>query len=554
MSDLKLLLDFVYENESQYSNKPWMTQPIAGGQVVEYTWKQGVDQARRMAAYLKSLDFEPGSKIAIISKNCAHFILSELAIWMAGHTSVALYPTVNAETAEYVLEHSDSKLVFVGKLDTWDEIEPGVDKNLPRIAFPLAPSNTYTQWDDIVAQTAPLEDNPSRKPDDLAILIYTSGSTGKPKGVMHNFGRMSIAAQGMVRELDFSPQDRCLSYLPLAHVFERAYIECTTFVAATHIFFAESLDTFVQDLQRCRPTLFISVPRLWLKFQLGVFKKMPQKKLELLTKIPFLSSIVKKKILAGLGLDSVRLAGSGSAPIPAELIAWYRNLGLNLLEGYAMSEDFAYSHLSTLQFNEPGYVGVPYPEVEVKISDIGEILIKSPGNMVGYYKEEEMTKECYTEDGYFRTGDKGERKPNGLLKITGRVKEIFKTSKGKYVSPAPIENIINSDSHVELSCVSGSGFPQPYAQIVVAEDLRAQLNDGPVRNEIESAITSLLEVVNSKVEHHEQLQFIAIISDEWSISNGYLTPTMKIRRSAIEAGCADRVEGWYKEGKRVFWA
>lgn len=554
MSDQKLLLDFVYENESKYANKIWMTQPVGGGQVADYTWTEGVDQARRMAAYLQSLNFEPGSKIAIISKNCAHFIMAELAIWMAGHTSVALYPTVNAETASFVLKHSDSKLVFVGKLDTWDEIEPGVDNSLPRVALPLAPPHNYDKWDDIVSRTAPMAENTKRDPDDLAILIYTSGSTGTPKGVMHNFGRMSTAAQGMVRELDFGPNDRCLSYLPLAHVFERAYIECTTMVAATHVFFAESLDTFVQDLQRARPTLFISVPRLWLKFQLGVYKKMPQKKLALLTKIPVLSGIVKKKILAGLGLDSVRLAGSGSAPIPADLIAWYRNLGLNLLEGYAMSEDFAYSHLSTLEFNEPGYVGVPYPEVEVKISEVGEILIKSPGNMVGYYKEEEMTKECYTEDGFFRTGDKGERKPNGLLKITGRVKEIFKTSKGKYVSPAPIENIINNDPHVELSCVSGSGFPQPYAQIVVAEDLREKINDASVRSQIETAVNELLQTVNNKVEHHEQLQFIAIVSSEWSIANGRLTPTMKIRRSAIEDGCADKVEGWYAENKKVFWA
>ena len=142
-------------------------------------------------------------------------------------------------------------------------------------------------------------------------------------------------------------------------------------------------------------------------------------------------------------------------------------------EGYAMSEDFAYSHLSTPEFTRPGYVGIPYPEVECRISEAGEILIKSPGNMLGYYKEEEMTRECYTDDGFFKTGDRGERNSDGMLKITGRVKEIFKTSKGKYVAPAPIENVLNNDPHVESSCVSGSGYPQPYAQVVVAEDLRA---------------------------------------------------------------------------------
>lgn len=554
MSNTKQLLDYVYENETKHASKKWLTQPLGGGAIAEYTWSDAVGEARRMAAYLKSLGFEPGSKIGICSKNCAHFMISEIAIWMAGYTTVALYPTVNASTASYVLDHSDAKLLFVGKLDEWEEIKKGVPESMPLIAFSLAPSNSYDKWDDIIAKTAPITENVARGVDETALIIYTSGSTGQPKGVMHAFGRIATAVEGMVGSLDITLNERQLSYLPLAHVFERAYVECCSIVGVTHVFFAEALDTFQQDLQRCRPTLFISVPRLWLKFQQGVFTKMPKGKLERLLKIPILRGIVKKKILKGLGLDSVRLAGSGSAPIPAELIQWYRSLGLMLLEGYAMSEDFAYSHLSTPEFTEPGYVGVPYPGVEVRLSDEGEILIKSAGNMQGYYKEEAMTAECYTEDGFFHTGDRGERKPNGLLKITGRVKEIFKTSKGKYVAPAPIENIINNDPNVEASCVSGSGFPQPYAQVVVAEDLRGKLGDSSVKSKIESEIKELFSKVNSEVEHHERLQFIAIVSDDWTIANGFLTPTMKIKRGAIEDATTERLDGWYNEGKQVFWA
>ena len=493
---------------------------------------------------------------AIISKNCAHFIMAELAIWMAGHVTVALYPTVNAETAKYVIEHSEASLVFVGKLDVWDDIKPGVSEDIPHIAFPLAPSgHGYTTWDEVTGKTEPLDGNPLPDPEALGILIYTSGSTGTPKGVMHAHGRMGAAAEGIVRELEINGDDRALSYLPLAHVFERAYIEAASLVAAPHIFFAESLDTFVDDLKRAHPTIFISVPRLWLKFQLGVFQKMPKKKLDLYTKIPILSGIVKKKVLAGLGLDAVRLAGSGSAPIPAELIAWYRSLGLKLMEGYAMSEDFAYSHLSTEEHSEPGYVGVPYPEVSVKISDEGEILIDSPGKMMGYYKLPELTAESFTEDGFFKTGDRGARRePSGLLKITGRVKEIFKTSKGKYVAPAPIENLLNNDPHIELSCVGGTGMPQPFAQVVLSEDLRPKMGDAGVKAEVQAALSELLAEVNKKVEHHEQLQFLAIASDEWSIANGMLTPTMKIRRTAIEDATKDRVEGWYEESQKVVWA
>ena len=555
MGSGKHVLEYVYANEKKYAGKTWFTQPVGNGNVSNYTWSDSMNQVRSMAAYLNSLGFEPGSKIAMVSKNCAHFMMAELAIWMAGYVTVAVYPTVNAETASFVLDHSDAKLLFVGKLDTWDEILPGVPEDMPKVAFPLAPANDYQQWDTIVSETDALEGEPLPSRDALGMIIYTSGSTGVPKGVMHNFDAISRAGEGIVNGLQFSPDDRVLSYLPLAHVFERAYISTSTFIAATHVFFAESLDTFVADLNRARPTLFISVPRLWLKFQLGVFQKMPAKKLNFLLKIPVLSGIIKKKVLGGLGLDCVRLAGSGSAPIPAELIAWYRKLGLNLLEGYAMSEDFAYSHLSTEEHNQPGYVGVPYPEVKVRISDEGEILIDSPGKMVGYYKQDDLTAESFTEDGYFKTGDRGERiEPSGLLKITGRVKEIFKTSKGKYVAPAPIENIINNHSSVELSCVSGSGRPQPYAQLVLAEDLRGQINESALRERISAEFTELLSQVNGRVEHHERLEFIVVSTEEWSIANGMLTPTMKIRRGAIEDATDAKVDEWYEAGQKVVWA
>jgi long-subunit acyl-CoA synthetase (AMP-forming) len=547
-------LDYVFDNEARYANKIYLTQPQTGGATVDYTWSQVMDRARRMATYLGSQGYPAGSKIGIVSKNCAHFVMAELAIWMAGHVTVAVYPTISADTASYVIDHSDMVMLFVGKLDVWDALKKGVPDELPTIAFPLAPAGAAPAWDETVAGSEPIEGRPTRSADDMGIIIYTSGSTGKPKGVMHSFRAMSAGARGIVKALEVTSSDRCLSYLPLAHVFERAYIECASLVAGSHVFFAESLTTFAQDLQRARPTLFISVPRLWLKFQLGVFAKMPKARLDFLLKVPLVNNIIRKKVLGALGLDQVRLAGSGSAPIPAELIAWYRNLGLNLLEGYAMSEDFAYSHLSTVEHNEPGYVGVPYPEVEVRISDAQEILIKSPGAMMGYYKAPELTQESFTEDGYFKTGDRGARKPSGLLKITGRVKEIFKTSKGKYIAPAPIENLINTDAHVEASCVSGTGYPQPYAQVVIAEDLRGQLGEAAMRTRIETALGELRTSINGKVEGHEKLQFLVVISEDWSIENGMLTPTMKIRRGAIEDATKDRVEGWYEAGSPIVWA
>jgi len=434
MAANKLILDYVYDHVEHHPDKVYLTQPIGSGQVIDYTWSQTLDQARRMAAHLKSQRFEHGARIAILSKNCAHFIMAELAIWMAGCTTVAIFPTETAETIRYVLDHSGASLLFVGKLDTWQQQQSGVAENLPCIAFPLAPPNGFAAWDAIVSRIEPLEGRIARAGDDLALISYTSGSTGTPKGVMHCFGRITDVMERMRTETRAlyggdKMAHRMISYLPLAHVLERALVECVSLIDGNvHVYFAESLDTFLQDLQRARPTLFASVPRLWLKFQEGVFSKMPAKKLDRLLAIPIVGYFVGRKVLKGLGLEHVMLASSASAPIPADVIAWYGRLGLNLREGYAMTEDFAYSHASYPDFTAAGCVGIPMPGVEVRISDDGEILIKSPGQMVGYYKRPDLNAEVFTEDGFLRTGDRGERDARGILRITGRVKELFKTS------------------------------------------------------------------------------------------------------------------------------
>jgi long-subunit acyl-CoA synthetase (AMP-forming) len=556
MSAQRLILDYVYDHEAQWRDRVYLTQPLGGGPVRDYTWGQVLDEARRMAAHLRGLGLQPGDRVAMLTKNCAHFFIAELAIWIGGFTTVAIFPTENADTIQYVLEHSESKVLFVGKLDGWPAQAPGVPAGITQIALPLAPPEAASlpRWDDLVAKATPLDGRPGRNADDLAMLIYTSGSTGRPKGVMHSFGRITVAAEGMVGSLRWQADtDRALSYLPLAHVFERAYIECTSLIGGGHIFFAEALETFVQDLKRARPTLFLSVPRLWLKFQLGVFAKMPPKKLDLLLSIPLLKRVIARKVLTGLGLEHVRLAGSGSAPISPELIKWYRKLGLNLMEGYAMTEDFAYSHISTEDKNAPGYVGVPHPGVAAKIGDNEEILIKSPGAMVGYYKDPEQTAASFTADGFFRTGDRGARRDDGLLKITGRVKELFKTAKGKYVAPAPIENLLHENPLVEIACVTGVGQPSAFAILVLAEDLRKRL-DAARRAEVEAELGALLTRINGRVADYEQLQFIVVASEPWTIENGRLTPTMKIKRSKIEELVAPNLEGWFAARKPVIWA
>jgi long-subunit acyl-CoA synthetase (AMP-forming) len=553
-----LILDHVYQHETTLASHVYLTQPLGGGQVANYTWAQVMDQSRRMAAHLQSQGFAPGSRIAILSKNCAHFIMAELAIWMAGHTTVAIFPTETADTVKYVLEHSEASLLFVGKLDTWPHQAPGVPAGLPCIALPLAPETNFDTWDAIVARTPPIAGQPTRQAKDLAMLMYTSGSTGTPKGVMMGFDAVTRAGQGMATDLRRRNGDialRMLSYLPLAHSFERNWVEALSLIDGKgHVFFAESLDTFLADLQRAQPTAFISVPRLWLKFQQGVFAKMPPAKLDRLLRIPLLGGIVARKIRNGLGLGQVRMAGSGSAPIPPDLIAWYRRIGLPLYEGYGMTEDSSYSHSSNAEANEPGCVGVAMPGVQVRISPEGEVLIKSPGAFQGYYKQPELNAEAFTDDGFFRTGDLGELRADGLLKITGRAKELFKTAKGKYIAPAPIENQLNAHPMVEMSIVSGVGQPAAYAMVVLSETLRPRQAEPALRQQVEQELTQLLDAFNASAADYQRLQMIVVLREPWSIENGCLTPTMKIKRARIEAVAGPQLEKWYANKQKVLWA
>lgn len=548
-----LILERAYTWEKQRPNEIYMTQPTGGGQVRTYSWAATLDESRRMAAYLQSFGFPPGSKIALLSKNCAHFIMAELAIWMAGYVSVALYPTLQQETVRYILDHSESKLLFVGKLDGWEAMQPGVPAALPRVSFPSSPPNDYPTWDTLVKLTPPIAGEPTRSPDETALLVYTSGSTGQPKGVEHSFRAVAAAGKGFSQGLGIHQRDRMLSYLPLAHVFERGALEALSLYLGNQVFFADSLDTFVGDIKRAQPTVFHSVPRLWLKFQQGIHAKIPAPKLARLLRIPLVGRLLRKLLLRQLGLSHARIAISGSAPIPPELIEWYRGLGLELLEGYGMSENFAYSHVSLPGRSRVGYVGNALPGVQHRISPEGEVLIKSAADMKGYYKQPELTRASFTDDGFLKTGDRGEIDAEGRLKLTGRVKELFKTSKGKYVAPAPIENLLLADPLLEMACVSGAGEPQPFALLVLAEHVRKQLASGGDRSAVEDGLKQLLHRTNRQLEEHERLGFLVVVRDPWTIDNGFLTPTLKVKRSVVEEAYASRVSGWYGEKRPVLW-
>lgn len=548
------LLDCLDHWATTQPNKVYFTQPFSTEKTVDYTWGQVADQVNRMAAYLQSLNLPEKTHIGILGKNSAHWIMADLAIWRAGHVSIPLYPTLNAETAEYVLENSDSKMIFIGKMDElWRVVEKGIPTSMPTITLPLAPQLAHAKkWDDIVAATAPTQNPVKRSKDEMATMLYTSGSTGKPKGVMISFNAMISALRGTSKVMSFSNTDRMISYLPLAHAAERAILETGSLFYGFHVYFSFGLDSFIQDLQRARPTLFFSVPRLWTKFYNGICGKIPLNVQNIIFRIPILSGLFKKFLLKKLGLAEVRMALSGSAPLAPALMSWYRNLGLDLLEGYAMSENFAYSHCSLPGKVRVGYVGNTYPGVECKISEVGEVLVKSPCNMMGYYKNPELTAESYTEDGFLKTGDMGVIDDQGRLKITGRVKELFKTSKGKYIAPVPIENRLNGHELIEAVCVTGPSFSQPFALVMLPLEEHKQVEQNPSEAaRVESEMTELLNHVNGQLEAHEKLSCIVVVKDLWTMENGFLTPTMKIKRNVIEQHYLPKAESWVAMKKPV---
>ncbi|AXQ31124.1 AMP-binding acetyl-CoA synthetase [Solimonas sp. K1W22B-7] len=553
ISTSNLPLQCAYRWEMARANQVFLTQPIGGGEVRDYTWAQAMGEARSMAGFLQAQGYPAGSRIAIMSKNCAHWIMADLAIWMAGHVSVPLYPTLTAASVRQVLEHSEARAIFAGRLDAWDEMLRGVPDSVLAISFPSSPANTLPTWEEIVKGSAPVTGQPLRAADDLATIIYTSGTTGMPKGVMHSFANLAWSAESLLDLTRGNSADRALSYLPLSHVAERAGMEIVALRTATHLFFADSLETFLDDLRRARPTVFFSVPRLWVKFQQGVSSKLPEKKLKALLRIPVVGGIVRRKVLRQLGLDSVRLAVCGAAPMPEATLNWYRDLGLNLLEGYGMTEIFGVSHVCRPGQVKVGYVGQTMLGVECKLSDEGEILVRSRSNTLGYYKEPEKSQDLLTPDGYIRTGDKGTMDELGRLKITGRVKELFKTSKGKYVAPGPIENKLTAHPDVEACCVAGANQGQPCAMLMLSPEARRRAADPALRNTLAASLSAHLKTVNTSLDDHEQLDFVTVVTDDWNVDNGFLTPTLKIKRHVIEDAYGRHLDAWYAQRKPVIW-
>jgi long-chain acyl-CoA synthetase len=536
-----------YHWEQHTPDHVFLRQPL-NGQWITYSFRESADQIRRMAAALRAFHLDPGSKVAILSKNCAHWVMADLAIWMAGYVSVPLYPTLSAATIRVILDHSECSAIFLGKLDDFESQKAGIPSSIHQIAFPLYGMNQGYPWDDLLKKNTPLEGETFWDNSALATIMYTSGTTGQPKGVMANFVNLDYVVEKAQEGFKFKDsKEKFFSYLPLSHIAERALVEMGALYSGSTISFSESLEKFPMNLMHTQPTVFLAVPRIWSKFQEKILEKMPQKKLDRILRLPLISPIFKKIIRKRLGLARARWIFTGAAPISKALLEWYYKLGIMIFEAYGMTENMALSHLN-MEAAKFGTVGKPWPGIQWRLTNEKELVIKHPGIMMGYYKAPEMTADVFTPDGYFKTGDKGEVDKQGNLTITGRVKDLFKTDKGKYISPLPIELELSINADIEQVCVVGMGIPQPIALVTLSASGKTKSQD-----QVQESLTHTLQKVNQLLESYEKIAAAVILKQDWTIENGLMTPTLKVKRPELEKIFLPSYPKWFNAGNPVVW-
>ena len=552
------LFDFRFLKwEKEFNDKTYLRQPF-GDEWEEYTWGEVGNMARRLASGLKSLNLREGAHIGIYSKNCREWIISDLAIVMAGYVSVPFFPTLNGKELAYIMDYGDVDALFLGKIETWDEIKNDLPKEMPMITFPhykgCSEVSRGLNWHDFINSHEPIENPNIPKLSDLWTIIFTSGTTGNPKGVMLTY--QAIDGIKVVLDDPNNPlgishdgNNDFISYLPLNHIFERVVIEWTSFRYGGSISFVESIDTFGKNLKEVQPHVFAAAPRVWTKLQLGILNKFSQKKLDTLLNIPLLSNILKKLIKKGLGFSRARIVVSGSAPMPVELIEWFRKIDVFITNGYGMTENCAIcSSVDGRDFEKLHTVGQPQNGVDMKIDEeTGEILMKGPFIMTGYYKNKELSD--YTlRDGWLHTGDKGFLDDDNYLHITGRVADSFKTSKGEYIEPVTLEQLFIDMNEIEEVCVVGLGIAQPICLIQLSEIGRK--ND---HENISKILLNRLEQVNKDLVNYKKISTLIVVKDQWTQENGVVGPTQKLKRGKIEEVYSKNYLEWHEnENKLIF--
>ena len=602
----KTLPETLYDACSRYDNQKAFNQPTGDGWT-PLSLDAFRQQSEEIALGLLDLGLERGDHVALLMESDTYFCLADMGCLIAGLIDVPIYLSHGAKQIKYVINHSESKVLFVSNPDRLEQTVPLLD-DLPEVqAIIVADPHDGldgTQMPDRIelltldavrargrAATSDQEGDITQLREqidakDLATLIYTSGTTGQPKGVMLTHENISFNALTAFSGLtDYKPGadgEVALSFLPLTHIFARA-LHYGFVSQGTSVYFIHP-DHLVEALPKVQPTVFASVPRLLEKVYAGIQKKImgmtglqrtigtwslgiarqydmrSPGSITYELKRTVADALVYKKWRAALG-GRLKYAVVGGAALNAELTSVFAAAGITALQGYGLTETSPVIAFNRPERNKPGTVGEPLPGVEVRIADDGEILTRGPHVMIGYYKAEAQTQEVLDDDGWFHTGDIGEFDDDGFLRITDRKKDLFKLSTGKYVMPQPIENQLSTEPLVDQAVVVGESEKFCAALIFPNEDqLRAQAEDMEIEAEnvaLESLIQEpaiidlyqgLVHKANEGMDHWSTVKRFALVPAALTVESGLLTPTMKVKRPKIRESFGDEIKALYTEG------
>ena len=586
------LFDIPHYQLEHIPMKLMMTSKV-GGEWKSYSTKEFIEAVDQTSRALLELGVKHGDKVALISHNnrCEWNIMDH-ALLQIGAVAVPIYPTMTEADYEYIFNHSESIYCFVSNDELYDKVSAVLDKceHMKKV-FTFEHYDGKNHWSEVLElgadQTRQAEVEKARdavKPEDLATIIYTSGTTGLPKGVMlshKNVVSNVIAATPRIPGL-VKGEAKILSFLPVCHSFER-FIQYLYMYNGASIYFAESIETIKADLNYCQPTIFTAVPRLLEKFFDGIVANgtsaggLKTKIFEWAVslalqwepehanggfyhwKLGIADKLVFSKVRAALGMTEIKAVASGSAALQPRLARFFNGIGVPILEGYGLTETSPVISVNTTA--QPGMlrigaVGKVIDGVEVKIAEDGEILAKGPNIMMGYYKQPELTAEVMTGD-WFHTGDIGVIE-DGFIRITDRKKEMFKTSGGKYVAPQLIENELKASHLIEQCMVIGSGRKFPSAICILNEpgvkewcsrhDIKFTTIEEMAQNQqVRDRVWKDVERANAGFGKWEQVKKIIIDTDEFTVNNGCLTPTFKVKRKPILAKYEEQIDALYAE-------
>ncbi len=588
----------IFQNQAQkYGTKACVSYK-KDNQYHDISWEDMNRMVHELAYYLLSLGIKKGDKIGLFSPNRYEWWVADLAILSIGAVNVPIYATNSAEEALYVLENSESKLCFAGTEDHLKKVLK-VKRKLPKIKNIVVfdeiskKQKNVTGLDDAFKKGHAYKTKSnfekrlkSVKGTDLATIIYTSGTTGNPKGVMLTHGNFLSNVTNIGSEVKdyISDEDIFLSFLPLSHSLERTCGLYFPIHSGAKVVFAEDITTLMENFTEVRPTIMVSVPRIYEKVHAGIVAKVsdasPVKKMifnwamKMAAKnLPYICNrkprtglfakqyeladkLVFAKLKAALGMDRLKFAISGGGPLSVSDAEFFLGMEIIILEGFGLTETTPVTNFNRPWHIKPGTVGPPIPETEIKISDEGEILIKGPQVMKGYYKNPKATKEVFTKDKFFKTGDIGVIDEDGFLSITGRIKDIIVTAGGKNISPQNIENSLKESKYIEQVAIIGDRRKYLSALIIPAFEetkkwaLKNSItftdNTELIKNEeVINLIGSEIEKYTAKFSRVEQIRKFTLLDAEWTQESGELTPTQKVKRKVINTKYSKEIEAMY---------